>query len=118
MHTFIIPQYEQVGKRGNGHLRRWPGRGHALDRAGEPAMRTKTTAGLQSRARPKAVAQNQRVTARIVREGDGTTRTEYRVGGRVYGSLKAVRAALSPESTQAQPQTAETHVIDEQRNDA
>jgi len=58
-------------------------------------MRTKTTAGLQSRARPEAPTENQRVTARIVREDDGTTRKEYRAGGRVYGSLESLRDALS-----------------------
>jgi len=83
-----------MGKHGTA-ASEWPGRGHALDRAGEPAMRTKTTAGLQSRARQKAVVQNQRVTARIVREDDGTTRTVYRAHGRFYDSLEALRDALS-----------------------
>jgi len=42
----------------------------------------------------EAPTKNERVTARIVRESDGTTRTEYNVSGRVYGSLEAVRDAV------------------------
>jgi hypothetical protein len=42
----------------------------------------------------EAPTQNQRVTARIVREDDGTTRTEYRAHGRLYDSLEALRDAL------------------------
>lgn len=38
--------------------------------------------------------ENERVTARIVREGDGTTHHQYSVGGRVYESLTELRAAL------------------------
>ena len=118
MHTFIIPQYEPVGKRGNGHLRRWSGRSSALDRAGEPAMESKTTAGLQSPARPAVSTQNTRVTARIVREDDGTIRKEYRVSGRVYASLEELSSALSPESTHAKPPSGEPYVVNECRNDA
>jgi hypothetical protein len=51
------------------------------------------------------------VTARIVREDDGTRHREYHANGRVYGSLDALLAD-SPESTHAQPREAETHVID------
>ena len=57
-------------------------------------MTTKVSAGLESPVRPEAPTENERVTARIVRESDGTTYHEYRVGGRVYGSLDALNEAL------------------------
>lgn len=57
----------------------------------------------------EAPTENKRVTARIVREDDGTTRTQYRVGGRIYGSLEALRAA--PQSTHAKAPRRETHVV-------
>jgi len=34
------------------------------------------------------------VTAEIVQDSDGTRRTEYRVGGRAYTSVKSLKAAL------------------------
>ena len=45
---------------------------------------------------PTSVASstNERVTARIVRESDGTTHHEYQVGTDTYGSLEALSARL------------------------
>jgi hypothetical protein len=57
-------------------------------------MATNASRTLQGSARPEALTKNERVTARIVRESDETTHHEYRVGGRVYGSLDALNAAL------------------------
>jgi hypothetical protein len=72
-------------------------------------MNVNARKGLQDGPTAEVQTQKQRVTARIVQEDDGTTRTEYRVGGRVYGSLEALRAA--PQSTHAQPSRTETHVV-------
>lgn len=58
-------------------------------------MATNASAGFESRASQAAPTENNRVTARIVRADDGTKHHEYRVGGRVYGSLEALNAALS-----------------------
>lgn len=58
-------------------------------------MSTETTRGLRTRDRPEAQTKNERVTARIVRESDGTTRKEYSAGGRSYGSLDALKQALA-----------------------
>jgi hypothetical protein len=74
-------------------------------------MATNDRTGLQTPDRQAEPLQNMRVTARIVREDDGTQRTEYRANGRVYPSLAALRGD-APESTHAQPREAETHVID------
>lgn len=42
----------------------------------------------------EAQIQNERVTARIVRESDGTHHKEYHANGRVYESLTALQNAL------------------------
>lgn len=60
-------------------------------------MQSKTTAGLESLARPAESTENERVTARIVREDDGTTHHQYSIGGRVYGSLTELRVALGDQ---------------------
>jgi hypothetical protein len=63
----------------------------------------------------EAPTRNKRVTARIVREDDGTTHTEYRVSGRVYGSLEALKGA--PQSTHGQAPRRETHVVNNGADD-
>jgi hypothetical protein len=45
----------------------------------------------------EAPTENERVTARIVREDDGTTHHRYHVGGKVFESLTALRAALGSQ---------------------
>lgn len=58
-------------------------------------MSSNTPRGLRTRDRPTAAQiQNERVTARIIRNSDGTRHKEYRVGSRVYGSLEELQAAL------------------------
>ena len=57
-------------------------------------MQSKTAAGHQSPARQEAPTENKRVTARIVREADGTTHHRYHVGGKVFESLTALKTAL------------------------
>ncbi|WP_193366324.1 hypothetical protein [Halosimplex carlsbadense] len=75
-----------------GFLRR-PGRRNALDRAARAMTAIHTTRSNGHESIGESL-QNQRVTARIVRKNDGTTRREYRIGGRVYHSLEALRDAL------------------------
>lgn len=58
------------------------------------AMATNVSRGYQSRERPAAPTQNHRVTARTVRDADGTTRTIYHVDGHDVGSIEALEAAL------------------------
>jgi len=110
--------WKVAAKHGTGHLRSGRGADTPSTVLLITAMESKTAAGLESRDRPKAPAENQRVTARIVRESGGTTHREYCAGGRSYGSLEALQAALSPESTHAQPRTGETHVINGSENNA
>jgi len=57
-------------------------------------MRDEDPTGLQTPDRQVVPHQNQRITARIVREDDGTQHREYRVNGLVYGSLGALNEAL------------------------
>jgi len=57
-------------------------------------MSTNAPAGFESRERPTVPTENERVTARIDREDDGTIHHEYRAGGRAFGSLEALNAAL------------------------
>jgi len=80
-------------------------------------MSSKTPRGLSTRERTDESLQNQRVTARIVREPDGTRHHEYQANSRVYDSLDALLADV-PESTHAQPRTDEMHVIDRDGNNA
>jgi len=57
-------------------------------------MQSTSTTGLQTPERTEAPIPDKRVTARIVRSGDGKTQTLYCAGGRVYGSLAALKTAL------------------------
>jgi hypothetical protein len=57
-------------------------------------MSSKARKGLEDGPTAEAPTENERVTARIVREDDGTTHHRYHVGGRVFESLTALRAAL------------------------
>lgn len=57
-------------------------------------MATNAFHGYESRERQAAPTQNHRVTARTVRERDGSTRTIYRVDGHDVGSLEALKTAL------------------------
>jgi hypothetical protein len=75
----------------------------------EPNDRT----GLQTPDRPAEPLEEQRITARIVREADGTHHREYRANGHVYRSLNELLADY-PESTHAQPSIGEAHVIDKE----
>jgi len=57
-------------------------------------MATNDSRGFRTPARTNASATNRRVTARVVREDDGSQRTIYAVDGDDIGSLEALRTAL------------------------
>jgi hypothetical protein len=57
-------------------------------------MATNAPRTLEGSARQEAPTQNHRVTARIVRDGDGSTRTLYRVDGREVGSRAELEAVM------------------------
>lgn len=57
-------------------------------------MSSKARKGLQDGPTAEAPIHNERVTARIVREDDGTTHHRYHVDGCVYESLAALKTAL------------------------
>lgn len=58
------------------------------------SMSIEATQGLQDGPTAAVSAQNHRVTARTVRDDDGSTRTIYRVDGHDVGSRAALEAAL------------------------
>jgi len=60
----------------------------------DDSMSIEATQGLQDGPTEEAPTENHRVTARMVRQPDGTTRTEYTAAGRSYSSLKALKQAL------------------------
>lgn len=60
-------------------------------------MSTNALAGFETPARTDAPTKNRRVTARIVRDDDGATHTVYRVSGRAYGSVEALKTALGDQ---------------------
>lgn len=57
-------------------------------------MATNASRGFETPARTDAPKTNRRVTARIVREDDGSAHTVYHVGGRAYASVEALKTAL------------------------
>lgn len=57
-------------------------------------MSKNASRGFESRARQAVSTQNHRVTARIVRDADGSTRTIYRVDGHGVGSRAALEAVM------------------------
>jgi len=67
---------------------------HDCADAGSDSMHDYASRGFESRERPEAPTQNHRVTARTVRNADGSTRTVYRVNGRDVGSRAALEAAM------------------------
>lgn len=57
-------------------------------------MSENTPAGLQTPARVGEQLRNTRVTAKIVREEDGTQRRVYRAQGRKFPTVSALTSAL------------------------
>lgn len=57
-------------------------------------MRDKDPTGLQTPEQPAESLQNTRVTARIIRDDDGTRRRVYEAHGREFGSRAALKEAL------------------------
>jgi hypothetical protein len=60
----------------------------------EESMPLKPPRGLRPRARQEVSTENHRVTARIVRDDDGSARTIYRVDGHGVGSRAALEAVM------------------------